>query len=247
MTSPFPGFSRQMPTFFRGLAKNNRRDWFAPRKELFETHIRVPMIELVTLLNDRLRTIAPDHVADEPAKTIYRIYRDTRFSPDKTPYKTHLGATFAHRTLPRHAGAGYYFEISHQYLAIAGGVYMPGPEELHALRSAIATHPRQFLALVNDPKIQKLFGTIQGEHLTRLPKPLQAHADSPAAAYLKFKQFYWWVELPAALALTPRLPNVLIRHFQALNQAMDWFNHAILNDRRQHEEKSQPDRPPPMW
>ncbi len=81
-----------MPAFFRGLERNNCRDWFTPRKQLFETHIRAPMVELVTLLNQRLRDFAADHVADEPAKLLYRIYRDTRFSRDKTPYKTHLGA-----------------------------------------------------------------------------------------------------------------------------------------------------------
>ena len=236
-----------MPTFFRGLEKNNSRDWFAPRKELFETQIRSPMVELVTRLNERLGSFAPDHVADEPAKTIYRIYRDTRFSNDKTPYKTHIGATFAHRMLPRHGGAGYYFEVSHQYVGIAGGVYMPGPEELQAIRSAIAADLKGFLAIVEDPKIQRLFGPLQGERLMRLPKPWQAHADSPGAGYLKFKQYYWWVELPASLALAPRLPGVVIRHFQAMSAGMEWFNHAILADRRQRAKETRPMRPPPMW
>ena len=236
-----------MPTFFRALEKNNRRDWFAPRKELFETCIRAPMIELVTLLNDQLRSFATEHVADEPAKLLYRIYRDTRFSHDKTPYKTHLGATFAHTSLPRHGGAGYYFEVSHRCVGIAGGVYMPGPEELHAIRAAIAADPKGFLAIIEARGTKKLLGALQGERLTRLPKAWQGHADSPAAAYLKFKQFYWYVELPPSLALTPRLPRVLIRHFQAMAEGMGWFNHAILADRRKRAEESRPVRPPPMW
>src|ERR1035437_4452275 len=179
MTSRFPGFPRQMPTFFRGLEKNNRRDWFAPRKELFATYIPTPMVELVTLLNERLRTFAPEHVAGEPAKTIYRIYRDTRFSRDKTPYKTHIGATFSHKTLPRHGGAGYYFEVSHRCVGIAGGVYMPGPEELQAIRAAIAADPKGFLAFVEARGTQKLLGPLQGERLTRLPKVWEAHTASP--------------------------------------------------------------------
>ena len=236
-----------MPTFFRGLEKNNRRDWFTPRKELFETYVRAPMVELVTLLNGNLRTFAAEHVADEPAKLLYRIYRDTRFSHDKTPYKTHIGATFAHRLLPRHGGAGYYFEVSHKCVGIAGGVYMPGPEELQALRAAIAADAKGFLALIEDRKTQKLLGPLQGERLARLPKAWQAHADSPAAEYLKFKQFYWYVELPAALALTPRLPAVLLRHFRAMTAGLEWFNHAILTDRRQRADDSRPVRPAPMW
>src|SRR5438094_32423 len=95
----FPGFSRHMPAFFRALEKNNDRAWFAPRKALFEQEIRTPMIALVTQLNDRMRTLSPDHAADDPARLLYRLYRDTRFSKDKTPYKSHLGATFPHRTL----------------------------------------------------------------------------------------------------------------------------------------------------
>jgi len=236
-----------MPVFFRGLEKNNRRDWFGPRKELFETQIRAPMVELARLLNENLRSFAAEHVADEPAKTIYRIYRDTRFSRDKTPYKTHIGATFAHRSLPRHGGAGYYFEVSHQYVGVAGGVYMPGPEELQAIRAAIAADPKRFLGIVEDPKIQRLFGPLQGESLKRLPQPWQAHADSPAAAYLKLKQFYWWVELPAALALTPRLPGVVIRHFRAMAEGLAWFNDAILADRRKRAGDCRPMRPSPMW
>ena len=236
-----------MPTFFRGLEKNNRRDWFAPRKELFETCVRTPMVELVTLLNEHLRSFAADHVAAQPAKTIYRIYRDTRFSRDKTPYKTHIGATFSHSILPRHGGAGYYFEVSHRYVGIAGGVYMPGPEELQAIRAAIATDPKGFLEVVENSKLRKLLGPLQGDCLKRLPKLWQAQVDSPVAAYLKFKQFYWWVELTASLALTPRLPKMLLRYFQAMTQGMEWFNQAILADRRQGAEESPPLRPPPMW
>ena len=247
MTTRFAGFSRQMPTFFRSLEKNNSRDWFAPRKPLFEMKIRTPMVELVTLINEHLRHIAPEHVADEPAKSIYRIYRDTRFSHDKTPYKTHIGATFSHKSLPRHGGAGYYFEVSHRYVGVAGGVYTPGPEELQAIRAAIASDQKGFLRMVEDRKIQRLFGPLQGERLTRLPKAWQAQVGSPVAAYLKFKQFYWWVELPATVALTPRLPAVLMRHFHAMTEGMAWFNRAILKDRRQREKESRPVLPAPMW
>lgn len=247
MTTRFSGFPRQMPTFFRGLEQNNRRDWFVPRKELFETYVRAPMVELVTLLNEHLRNFAVDHVAEEPAKLLYRIYRDTRFSKDKTPYKTHLGATFAHRMLPRHGGAGYYFEVSHRCVGIAGGVYMPGPEELQAIRAAIAADPKGFLAIVEARGIKKLLGPLQGERLSRLPKAWQAQADSAAAGYLKFKQFYWYVELPAGLALTPRLPGVLIQHFRAMTEGMEWINSALLAERQKRQEESRPVRPTPMW
>ncbi|MCL2645899.1 MAG: DUF2461 domain-containing protein [Phycisphaerales bacterium] len=247
MSTRFPGFPRQMPTFFKSLEKNNQREWFTPRKEIFETHVRGPMIELVTLLNERLRDFAPEHVAEEPAKLIYRIYRDTRFSKDKTPYKTNISALFSYQTLSRHGGAGYYFEVSHRHVGIAGGVYMPGAEELQTIREAIAADPKKFLGLVEDRKNRKLLGSLQGERLTRLPKAWLSQASNPAAEYLKFKQFYWYVELPASLALTSRLPNVLTRYFKAMSEGLAWFNDALLAARRREEEQSRPKRPKPMW
>ena len=101
MTSPavrsarisFQGFPEAGMQFFRSLARNNRREWFQPRKHIYEEQVKAPMAELVTALNAEMMRFAPDHVV-EPAKAIYRIYRDTRFSKDKTPYKTHVAAIF---------------------------------------------------------------------------------------------------------------------------------------------------------
>ena len=92
----FPGFSPEALKFLRGLERNNRREWFQPRKEIFDTHLKDRMVELVEAVNAELLRFAPDHITD-PKKAIYRIYRDTRFSADKTPYKTHIGAIFPNR------------------------------------------------------------------------------------------------------------------------------------------------------
>src|SRR5947209_7177135 len=111
MTPGFTGFPPEAITFFRALKKNNKREWFQPRKEIFEEQVKAPMLELVTVLMQRLADFAPDYVAD-PKKAIYRIYRDTRFSKDKTPYKTHIAAVFTPRSLEKHSGAGFYFSVS---------------------------------------------------------------------------------------------------------------------------------------
>ena len=86
-------------TFFRSLARNNNRDWFQPRKELFETKVKAPMVELVESLNAEFAKFAPEYINDpkKAARLPHRIYRDTRFSSDKTPYKTHLAAIFPKR------------------------------------------------------------------------------------------------------------------------------------------------------
>ena len=107
----FPGFSPEALKFLRGLERNNRREWFQPRKETFETLVKAPMTQLVEAVNAELLRFAPDHITD-PKKSVYRIYRDTRFSADKTPYKTHIAAIFPPRGLEKHASAGFYFHVS---------------------------------------------------------------------------------------------------------------------------------------
>src|SRR5512140_2573771 len=100
MRSGFPGFSSEAVQFFRGLARNNNREWFQPRKAVFDEQVKRPMGELVNALNAAMAGFAPDYVT-EPEKAIFRIYRDTRFSKDKTPYKNHIAASFARRGMPK--------------------------------------------------------------------------------------------------------------------------------------------------
>src|SRR5260370_38338657 len=97
------------------------------------------MLELVTALMQRLADFAPDYVAD-PNKAIYRIYRDTRFSKNKTPYKTHIAAIFKHRDLEKHSGAGFYFSVAPEEIEGGGGVYMPMREDFLAMRNHLAEH-----------------------------------------------------------------------------------------------------------
>jgi hypothetical protein len=111
--SGFAGFPPEAIGFFRGLARNNRREWFQPRKAVFETSVKQPMRELVTALNQALAGFAPEYATD-PEKAIFRIYRDVRFSKDKKPYKEHIAANFdvrgmgrmARRLLLRHLAQG---------------------------------------------------------------------------------------------------------------------------------------------
>src|ERR1700758_5055816 len=130
-------FPPEALTFFRQLARNNDRDWFQPRKEIFEATVKAPMIELVERINGELAKFAPEYIND-PKKAVYRIYRDTRFSADKTPYKTHIAAVFPKRGSGRETGAGFYFHLSPKSIGIAAGAYMPGPEELLAIRTWLA-------------------------------------------------------------------------------------------------------------
>jgi uncharacterized protein (TIGR02453 family) len=242
----FPGFSKKMPAFFRGLERNNTREWFAPRKELFETEVRGPMIELVGLVNEDLKKFAIDNVVANPAKAIYRLYRDTRFSKDKTPYKTHIGATFPRMGLPKHAGAGFYFGVSHKHVEVAGGMYMPGPEELSAVRRAMVVDSARFLKLVGAKALLRKVGVLQGEKLKRPPKGFED--GSAVGELLKHKQLYFYATLDSKLALSPRIRREVVERFAAMAEVMQWFNDVLLAAARGTEgEEARPRRPDPMW
>jgi uncharacterized protein (TIGR02453 family) len=237
-----------MPSFFRGLEKNNTREWFTPRKAVFDEHVRGPMVELVGLINEDLKRFAVDNALAVPAKAIYRIYRDTRFSKDKTPYKTHIGATFGRKGLPKHRGAGFYFGVSHKHVEIAGGIYMPEPPELAAVRRAIAEDHKKFLKLIGEKKLARVMGKLQGERLARSPKGFEDHAGSPAAQWLPFKQWYWYVLLPAEVALSPRIRKAVVERFALMADAIDWMNRAVLAGMAaEADEEAIPKRPEPMW
>jgi uncharacterized protein (TIGR02453 family) len=243
--SDFPGFSPKAISFFRQLERNNKREWFQPRKDQFEELCRKPMLELVTQVVDDLRKFAIDHVV-EPNKAIYRIYRDTRFSKDKSPYKTHIAAIFPHARLPKHAGAGYYFDLSHEGLSIGGGVYEPGPVELAALRAAIAKDERAFRKLIEDKRLAKQMGKLQGATLARVPKGFAS--DHSAEDLLRRKQLYFFTVMKPEAALKSTIRKTIVERFRLMSPLMEWMNDAILRAMESAEaDPDRPSRPAPMF
>jgi uncharacterized protein (TIGR02453 family) len=221
----FSGFPREMITFFRGLKKNNNREWFQERKGIYEEKVKAPMTQLVEALNAEFVKAAPEYVT-EPSKAIYRIYRDTRFSKDKTPYKDHVGALFIHRQLDKHSSGGFYVGASAEAVEVAGGVYMPGPEQLIALRQALAARHTEFAKLAAGRKLRDLMGELKGESLARMPKGFPA--DHPAGDLLRRKQWYWYVTLDADLALSSRLLQELKKRVLVMLPAVSFFNAPLL-------------------
>ena len=221
----FPGFSPEAVTFLRSLKRNNRREWFQPRKEIFETKLKAPMIELVEAVNAELLKFAPDHITD-PKKAVYRIYRDTRFSADKTPYKTHVAAIFPHHGLGKQSSAGFYFHLTAKSVGIAAGSYMPGPDELRAVRAWLAQNHAAFRKASRQP--HKLLGKLQGSTVTRMPKGFDA--SHPAEELIRMKQWLYWVELDAKLATTPRLLPELVKRFRAAAPVIAMLNAPLRSN-----------------
>jgi uncharacterized protein (TIGR02453 family) len=225
----FPGFPPEAIQFFRGLARHNNRDWFLPRKPIFEEKVKQPMLELVEAVNTALKGFAPEYVTD-PGKAIYRIYRDTRFSPDKTPYKTHIAASFHRRGPASHSDAGYYFAVSHKEVAIGGGVYMPEPMTLLAIRNHLAERHHEFRRILKAPAVPKLLGKLQGEQLSRVPKGFGS--EHPAADLLRFKRFILYVELEPDLATSPTLYGEIIKRFRAMVPFLKFLTAPLASQRR---------------
>src|SRR6266481_9394063 len=166
---PFPGFSPDALAFLRALKRNNRREWFQPRKEKYEALIKLPMMELVNSLNQEFARFAPDYIT-LPEKAVYRIYRDTRFSHDKTPYKTHIAAIFPRYTAVKREGAVFYLHFTEKDLLAFGGVYSPDRNELFAYRGLLQHHYHEFEEILRDKKLRRTVGELQGEQLSRMPK-----------------------------------------------------------------------------
>jgi uncharacterized protein (TIGR02453 family) len=215
----FSGFPKEGLDFLRGIKRNNRREWFQPRKHIFENHVKAPMVELVEALNAQLARFAAEHMND-PKRAIYRFYRDTRFSSDKSPYKDHIAAIFPRRGHEKHVSAGFYFGVSHEGVEVAGGVYMPGPAELLAIRTWLAANHKSFRKATRGP--EKLMGKLQGTALQRVPKGFAA--DHPAADLLKMKQWYFHKTLDVSLATTPKLVPELTKLFRAMLPAVELLN-----------------------
>ena len=233
MTSPavrsarisFQGFPEAGMQFFRSLTRNNRRDWFQPRKHIYEEQVKAPMAELVTALNAEMMRFAPDHVV-ESAKAIYRIYRDTRFSKDKTPYKTHIAAIFPRRGTEKHGGAGLYFSVAAHEIEVAGGVYMPGPDALLSIRSHLAEHHEDFRRIIKSRKLRALMGEMHGDQLSRVPKGFPG--NHPAADLLRYKQWLFYVMLDPAIATTSKLLPEVRNRFEAMMPFLEFLNKPLV-------------------
>jgi uncharacterized protein (TIGR02453 family) len=217
----FPGFSPEALTFLRNLRRNNRRDWFQPRKEQYQALIKVPVLELACCLSREFARFAPDYVTP-PLKSVFRIFRNTRFSQDKTPYKTHIAAVFARQGVERMRGPCFYFHFTDRELVALGGVYLPERDELLAYRNLIRDHYQEFQTILGDQKVRRTVGELQGEQLSRIPRGFCP--GHPAGDLLRHKQWYLVSVMDAKLLTTPRLLPELSRRFEAMAPFVQFLN-----------------------
>ena len=191
---PFEGFPKECISFLKQLKRNNNREWFEKHKEEFERNAKTPMLSFIAALHPYFIRFAPEFDLN-PNRSIFRIYRDIRFSIDKTPYKTHIAAHFVLRGMPKgFIGSGYYIQIEPNEFFVGGGIYLPDSKQLKKIRKAIAEYGDEFLSIVESRRFKKRFAPFDWSKLQRVPKGYDE--NHPMSDWLKFKQFFVGVSLP---------------------------------------------------
>jgi uncharacterized protein (TIGR02453 family) len=220
----FAGFSKETVRFFTALRKNNNRDWFAANKETYERQVIEPAKLFVTAMGGRLKALAPRIVA-VPAvnKSIFRIYRDTRFSLDPAPYKTNLGIYFWDAGRPKMESSGFYFQLEPPDIYLGAGMYMIPDSLLGKYRKAVV-----------DPKagadLRKLVAAIralpgyevEGERYKRVPAGFDA--AHPNAELLKHKGLWagYSAKVPEAF-FSAGLVDYCFERFEATAPLQRWL------------------------
>ena len=224
-----PRFTPKTLSFLRALKRNNKREWFAPRKADYERDVRAPMIAVVEQLAKDFRRFAPELEAS-PKTSIFRIYRDTRFSEDKSPYKTQIAAAFRAKALPKGQSAGMYVEVTPGWVWMGGGYYAPETPQLVKIREHIAETWPEIRRITQAASFKRMFGAIDGELLARVPRGFDK--DDPAADYLRYRSFLVGREFPPEFATKPSFYPALVETFKATMPLLRFLTEPFTSGRR---------------
>ena len=225
-----PHFNPAALKFLRSLKRNNDREWFEPRKHIYETELKAPMLAVIDAINQAMPAFAPHHVRP-PQKVMMRIYRDIRFSPNKSPYKTQVAAWWSRDCLEKTSGGGFYFSVSPTAVTVAAGVYMPEREQLLAIRRHLLTHHAELRSLLNSRKLKSKLHEFEGHRLTRPPKGFDP--NHPAMDLLLCRQWGLYTTLSAETALSPTLVKEIADRFRLAAPVVTLLNTPLLGKPKQ--------------
>ncbi len=222
---PFEGFPKEGIRFLKGLKKNNTRLWFEAHKSEYEAYVKLPMQSLIVALQPHFRRFDPDIEVD-PKRSLFRIYRDVRFSNDKSPYKTHVAAHFVRRGKAKGTeGSGYYLHIEPGEVFLGAGIYMPDGEQLKKIRRGIVDRPEEFLAIIRAKSFRRTFGKLEGEKLQRIPQGYPT--DHPMAQWLRYKQFFVYVEWPEEKSHSASFVTIVAKVFEEAAPLVGFLNDSL--------------------
>lgn len=219
-------FSAATFSFLDELAANNNRAWFEANKPRYESTVREPALEFIAAMGPLLDRFAP-HFRAEPRKvggSLMRVFRDTRFSRDKTPYKTNVGIQFRHSLGKDVHAPGFYLHIAADECFLAAGCWHPEPDALGRIRDLVAANPRRWFAARDDKKFVSHW-VLTGDALTRPPRGYAA--DHPALEDLKRKDFIGLAPLSVDDVVSPGLLKLAGTRFASAAPLMKFLCEAL--------------------
>lgn len=214
--------------FLKELSENNNRPWFLHNKPTYDI-LREEFTELVADIIQRIAKFDEriEHV--DPKKSLFRIYRDVRFSKNKEPYKTQFSAMIAekkdHKAVP-----GYYFQINHQgILGMGGGVYMPEPETLNKIRHEVLARPEEVHKLLKNKRFLATYGGLSEEdRMMRAPKGyLHLPADHPMLDMIKNRHYFSFLEIDLNKHVSKNLAKEVAGNFEDLYPLIEWLRNVL--------------------
>ena len=221
----FTGFTTKSTRFLRSLKRNNNREWFHAHKEEYEQFLKLPMQSLAQDLGDHFH-FAPD-INFDPKKAIFRINRDVRFSNDKSPYKTNIGAFFRLGLKSKFEDTpGLYVHFEDGEVFSAGGLYMPSARQIRLIRLSIQNDPESFLKIIEDKKFKRRFPLgIEGDNLKRAPSGTPI--DHPLIKHLRHKQCYVHRDYTIKNAFQKSFVKKLEEDFEIMLPLIRWIYRSI--------------------
>src|SRR5436190_12565045 len=210
--------------FLKKLSKNNNRDWFNKNKNLYVAAHENVLAFVDALLSEMRRH---DHIQTRTAKdSLFRIYRDIRFSKDKSPYKTYWAGHFKRAT--KKLRGGYYFQIGPGETMGAGGFFSPDTKDLLRIRKDIDRNFGDWKKMLADKKIADSFGELKGEMVATSPKGFSK--DNPAIGLLKYKQFYFSRSFTDKEVLSSDFMKKMTQTFRNLRPYFDYMSEVLTTD-----------------
>jgi len=219
-------FTPKFFDFFNALAKNNNRECFNEHKADYLQEVVEPMCEFVEAMGPRLRRISPHFIADPRPHggSMFRIYRDVRFSKNKSPYKLHAACQFRHELGRDAHTVGFYMHVSVEEAVFGGGIWLPPGEELQKIRDTIVDNPNAWREIKTSRTVKKYFGGIDGESLKRPPRGFDAgheHIED-----LKRKSFFLMRREPPEIILDDNFVDEVEKTFKAAMPLMEYIGFA---------------------
>jgi uncharacterized protein (TIGR02453 family) len=215
-------FDKDTFRFLKDLKKNNDRDWFSDNKKRYEEHVKDASLRVIAAFAPELKKISPHFMATP--RSLFRIYRDVRFSKDKSPYKTHIGLHFRHdRSKDAHA-PGYYLHVEPGGVFVGVGIWHPQGKALRAIREHIVEKPRAWKSASRAKAFTSAFD-LAGDRLKRPPKDFDP--EHPLVEDLKWKDYIGVAELPDSFVLDPELPEAMAKTFKAGTPFMRFLCEAL--------------------